>query len=426
MSGNLTEHMPESSSETTDAIYAYWKKRGDSEPERGYLGGSAIGDDCSRKLWYSFRKCSRPDFEGRLYRLFNRGHREEETFVEELRGIGCEVHEFGPDGNQIEVVDFGGHFKGHADGVARGIPEAPKTWHLLEMKTSNTKDFKGVKDKGVQDCKPVHYAQMQVYMQLLSLDRALYMVVCKETDELYTERVTRDPRFAKSLLKKAEYIIFSESPPPKLSADPEFFKCIWCEAKGICHGVDTDVVMPVPKLNCRQCAHATAERDGTWSCAAGKVFGIVCKHHLFNPNLIEFAEPVDVIDNPDGSRALEFRNFDDGAIWHHGSNAEAGQYSSGHLATMPKSAILPRLTSGSLDLWDKWSLGNNWIKEKFCGLEGEVGEFLELNNLKAEKPRFTHKKDGQEIYDFDRFCVAIHTNSNGVRSASLRIDENQI
>ena len=116
---NLSDILP-SQSETVQAIKAYWKTRGDSEPARGYLGASSIGIECSRELWYSFRKCSEPSFDGRMYRLFNRGHKEEARFVEELRGIGCEVHEFDENGNQFKVIACDGHFLGHTDGAVLG------------------------------------------------------------------------------------------------------------------------------------------------------------------------------------------------------------------------------------------------------------------------------------------------------------------
>jgi len=47
---------------------------------RHHLGISIIGDDCSRKLWYSFRWVKLIQHEGRMRRLFNRGHHEEPLF----------------------------------------------------------------------------------------------------------------------------------------------------------------------------------------------------------------------------------------------------------------------------------------------------------------------------------------------------------
>ncbi len=50
---------------------------------------------------------------------------------------GIELHTQGQDGKQINFKLFGGHFAGSLDGVIRGIPEAPKTWHVWECKTAN-------------------------------------------------------------------------------------------------------------------------------------------------------------------------------------------------------------------------------------------------------------------------------------------------
>ena len=58
---------------------------------RNHLGASLIGDKCSRKLWYIFRWCFREKTDGRKQRLFNRGHREEDRFIEWLEGIGAKV-----------------------------------------------------------------------------------------------------------------------------------------------------------------------------------------------------------------------------------------------------------------------------------------------------------------------------------------------
>lgn len=83
-------------SQTVEAIYSWWQNR-QNEPRRGYLGGSVIGRECERQLWYGFRWCDPAgQFEGRILRLFDRGHREEATFVAELRGIGCKVYDIDP------------------------------------------------------------------------------------------------------------------------------------------------------------------------------------------------------------------------------------------------------------------------------------------------------------------------------------------
>ncbi len=294
--GNLTELLPQYS-QTVTSIYEWWRKRGESQPKRGYLGGSEIGHHCERFLWYKFREAAKEEFPGRMYRLFERGQREEATFVEELKGIGCTVHEVGEDGKQFEVVDINGHFKGHADGVAYGLPEAPKTWHLLEMKTSSTKEFKKVKDGGVEKVKPQHFSQMQVYMHLLGLTRALYIVACKETDELYSERIPYQKNVAKGLLERARRIIQSPDIPERPYPRSDYYLCSWCPAKDLCWGEGTHAV-PINGLSCRQCCHATPVEDGQWRCEKGHATMEPCADHLFLPGFVEsVGTPADATEN---------------------------------------------------------------------------------------------------------------------------------
>jgi len=425
---SLSDVIPEDS-QTVQAIYAYWKQRGDSEQKRGYLGGSAIGEECERKLWYSFRECSAESFEGRLYRLFNRGHREEYVFVEDLQGIGCDVRSHDGSGKQFEVTLFGGHFKGHCDGVALGIPEAPKTWHLLEMKTSNTKDFIKLKSEGVEKCKPVHFAQMQIYMDLMKLDRALYICVCKETDELYSERIKRDPAVGKALADKARRIIFANTPPARISEKADFYKCKWCSAQGICHGIG-ETAVPVPALSCRQCCHATPEEDGTWSCGQGREFGTVCERHLMLPGLVHFAEPSDGLQNEDGSHVIEFTSKDGKAVWHHGPKADAGQYSSHHLMSMPRDLIeLPReepvkedsgVTHPNLEA--KYSLENDGIERVWMGKAADIqSEWCRFVEYPMSRPIFTQETKAYTAADFGTACAIIYSDGR----AEIRKDNNQ-
>lgn len=251
---------------TVDAIYEYWKKRGEAEGVRRYMGGSSIGLECDRWLWYLFRIGASEEFSGRMMRLFDRGHREELVFVEELRGIGATVHEVGEDGQQFGVSAYGGHLAGHMDGVALGVLEAPKTWHLLEFKTHNAKSFASLVRDGVQKSKPQHYAQMQMYMGLSKLTRALYLAVNKDNDELYQERVRFDPRFFKSLMERAKRIIETSEAPPCAFPRADHFGCQFCPFKNLCWGL-SEFVLPIkPELVTQRLSiHATADTEnGGW------------------------------------------------------------------------------------------------------------------------------------------------------------------
>lgn len=280
--------LPQPQSPVVSAIYDYWANRAD--PPRLYLGGSAIGRECEREQWLSFRHCGvGARWEGRMQRLFNRGHREEPVFVEELRAIGVTVHDVDPStGNQFRFKLLGGHFAGGIDGVAKGVPGAEKTWHLLEFKTHSSKSFASLQKDGVEKSKPEHYGQMQVYMRMASLERALYLAVNKDNDELYAERIKHDAAASQRLVEKAERIIFATEPPARLSEDAAFWKCKGCAFASGCHGDK----LPTP--NCRNCLHSTPERegDGRWSCARWKsdipadAQAAGCPEHRFIPALL--------------------------------------------------------------------------------------------------------------------------------------------
>jgi hypothetical protein len=314
-------------------IYDKWKKEGDSQTRRTYLGGSQIGHHCERFLWYDFRHCSKPEFTGRLYRLFQRGHDEEHRFVKDLKDIGCQIWEFDEDGNQFGVSACGGHFKGHTDGVGK-IPGYDKP-HLLEFKTSNTRDFKKLKKDGVEAFKPVHFDQMQVYMHLMKLERALYMVVCKENDDLYTERVRYSATRANQILEKASRVIYGDI-PERCTDRKDSFLCKFCSAKSLCWGTSgPEPAVPISKLSCRQCVHAEPVADEKWNCKKhNRIANSPCDDMLFTPSLVSFAEPVKYFQD---HNVIEFKGSE---TWYHGNKGdEQKALSCKDLIVLPKEIV---------------------------------------------------------------------------------------
>ncbi len=195
--------LPAISTPTRDAIFAGYEADAHSGFRR-HLGASLIGKECERALWYDFRWTTRARFAGRILRLFETGNREEERLVRNLRRTGATVMEVDPEtGRQFRVEAHGGHFGGSLDGVAINLLEAPKTWHVIEFKTHSNKSFNDLAAKKVRASKPQHFAQMQIYMHLMSIARAMYLAVNKDTDDLYVERVEADQGFAANLIEKA-------------------------------------------------------------------------------------------------------------------------------------------------------------------------------------------------------------------------------
>jgi len=89
---------------------------------RNYLGYSGLGGPCTRKIWYGFRWVADRTASRRMTRIWNRGDIEEGRIITDLNRVGCTVT-----CDQMEVVGITGHVKGHIDGIAEGVPTAPKT-----------------------------------------------------------------------------------------------------------------------------------------------------------------------------------------------------------------------------------------------------------------------------------------------------------
>ena len=252
---------------------------------RWHLGASLIGQECLRAAWYGFRWAGEMTFAGstpeerranhaRMQRLFQRGHLEEFRFVEYLRGTGWQIFEYDlskpkkEDGTspQFRVSGFGGHFGGSLDGI--GIPPArynlPEgTAFLLEFKTNGTgAGYNKLKEGGVTIAKPQHFAQMSTYGsdEAYRLEYALYNAVNKNDDDLHIEIVKLDWKLGDQMRSRAERVITSQEPPSRLSDNPTFFKCKYCDFFKQCHENG-----PLPK-NCRSCKFGKPVDGGEWKC----------------------------------------------------------------------------------------------------------------------------------------------------------------
>ena len=268
------------------AIYQAYEDR-HNNPHRPHLGGSQIGNECGRALWYQFRWAWRELHEGRILRLFETGDREEMRVIQNLRAAGCTVWERDPEtGMQPRFTAHGGHFALSLDGVIDGLPESSKP-HTLEVKTMSEKYFKTLSNLGLAQAKPIYWAQCQIGMHLSGIDRCLFISVNKNTDEIYAERGRHDKAYCQMLLDKAGGIIFSDKPPSGISSDPAWFECKFCPYHAICHGDQ------MPELNCRTCAFSTPEKSGNWSCARHKKTldesdqYTGCGDHIYIPDLVK-------------------------------------------------------------------------------------------------------------------------------------------
>jgi hypothetical protein len=248
--------------------------RDTEETHRSHMGASQLGKDCGRAVWYDFHWTTKSAFNGRMLRLFNRGHIEEARFIAMLLMVGMPVYQQDANGEQFHIEFGDGHGGGSGDGVTR----YNNTDVLIECKTHGERSFielagpletwrahvagKGpFKGKGVREAKPDHFVQAQIYMRKMGLSICLYLATNKNTDDLYIEILTLNPEHADQYIDRGEKLIQLNEPPPKISNSPGFWKCTFCEHKPVCHMKQT------PDRNCRTCRHVQIGPNGKWLCA---------------------------------------------------------------------------------------------------------------------------------------------------------------
>lgn len=304
--------LPKPQPATVTAIYRAYEAANQHYDSLGISVGE-IGNECDRALFYNLRWASAPEeIDGRKLSIFRTGDRWEEVLVSDLQEIGVEVW-----GQQDRIRLASGHIRGKCDGKAMGVPEAPKTEHLLEFKSSNDAGFKQIKKHKCQKAKPLHYAQMQLGMHAFGLTRALYLVVNKNDDERYAERIEYDAAFCLRLIAKVERLLTLHEPPSRISEKPDFFGCRFCKHHAVCH----DGVMP--RVTCRSCVHSTPEMGGDahWSCARwSKPLSVdeqrqACPAHLTLPGMV----PGELLEVDEAEETIKYK-MKDGSVWIDGAS----------------------------------------------------------------------------------------------------------
>lgn len=236
----------------------------EEEIPRAYIGASAIGEPCRRKLFLSFRQAIRTAVDGRLRRIFDMGRDGEARMTSYLLLSGLEIQHTGYDQIEIQIAPF---IKAHPDGIIlSGVPEAMKTRHIWECKTANDSSFKEIAKKGVKLAKPMHWCQMQVEMLALGIDRSLYTVINKNSCEIYAERIRLDREASANLIRRAISIAGWNAPrtPSPISEQPRsYYVCKTCQFREFCIGEPISI-----QKSCRTCHHSTpiAEEEGFFRC----------------------------------------------------------------------------------------------------------------------------------------------------------------
>lgn len=270
-----------------DDIYCAIANKNKKSWVRRHLGASQIGTPCKRALWYALHWCSIPSSasDGRILRLFETGQLEEERIITNLKDIGVCIESTQAYYHDAEYPMI----SGSCDGIAYGFKEYPEERVLLEFKTSNTKSFKCLCQNGIKEEKYQHYVQINLYLLWSGLKRALYIVVCKETDELYAEWVEFDADVANKELNKAKEILLAQKLPDRIETakSEASMPCRFCDYKDICWSQE------LPLANCRTCLHCGYDTENKcFGCCLGHQFvdspEITLDCHRYNPFVLSW------------------------------------------------------------------------------------------------------------------------------------------
>jgi hypothetical protein len=209
---------------------------------RDYLGGSAIGEPCLRRLQYDYTGTEQDQgagFKARTRRIFYRGHQGEEWMVKWIRDAGFDLRTHDRNRQQFGFSDCDDRFKGHIDGVIVSGPDGFKYPALWENKVLGAKGFAQLQRHNVAKAYPKYAAQIatyQAYMQLAE-HPAFFTALNADTMDIHLELVPFNQALAQESIDKAARILTATDHKeilPRASDDPDGFVCKWCPYRGTC------------------------------------------------------------------------------------------------------------------------------------------------------------------------------------------------
>ena len=205
---------------------------------RTYLGGSRLGEECTRKLQYEFEGAQGKPLPARIQMIFALGHAAEDALAKLL----CGVFDIRTDknGRQFGFETAGGRIKGHIDGVIVGGPEELGPYpYLWENKAVGGKYWQALVKNGVRAERPVYAGQVATYQAYMGLEEnpALFSFVNRDTGETAFERVPFDAKLAQECTDRGVQVIQATEAGERLPrpyASRDFFKCKFCDFQEAC------------------------------------------------------------------------------------------------------------------------------------------------------------------------------------------------
>jgi len=214
---------------------AFYAKR-QAEPKRNYLGASLAGDECLRKLQFSYLhvpvdRQPAPN----MLRIWETGHVFEAAVGRWLIAAGFELDIIDSlSGGQFGWSILNGEARGHVDGIIQSGPAPIGYPCLWECKALNNKGWQDLKKNGLAISKPVYAGQLalnQAYMELHE-HPALFTALNKDTSELLHLLIPFDQGLAQRTSDKMVQVIESSKRQellPRAFNDETHYKCRFCD-----------------------------------------------------------------------------------------------------------------------------------------------------------------------------------------------------
>ena len=222
--------------QVTSLVDAGLQRMRASQSPREYLGASRLGVSCERALQYEFAKApvdAGRETDGRILRIFERGHVMEDCMVAWLRAGGFDLRTRKANGEQFGFSAIDGRLQGHIDGVIVGGPEGFAYPALWENKCLGSKSWRELQKHKLAVAKPVYAARIAVYQSYLALHEhpALFTAVNADTMEIYAELVPFDAGLAQRMSDRAVKVIQATEAGellPRSFAESTHFECKFC------------------------------------------------------------------------------------------------------------------------------------------------------------------------------------------------------
>lgn len=206
------------------------------EPGRPYLGASAVGSDCLRKILWDWQRPA--GFGAQTRRIFARGHWVEAYTTSLMVAAGFRIVRDGPD---LAFSQLDGLFRGHGDGMITAGPAIEGVGYpcLWEHKGLGSKGWTKLQRDGLARTYPAYADQVALYQAYFGLTDhpAVFTAANMDTMEILHVLVPFDVERAQRVSDRAVSVIrhhLAGETPPRGSAKPDDFRCRFCSHREGC------------------------------------------------------------------------------------------------------------------------------------------------------------------------------------------------